>query len=71
MSRIQMAFDASSWHIAEKCGVLIRREPTPEAAITQKMLDEYRSGNAFSKELAGMRVLLEQGMEGVRVYRML
>ena len=62
-----------SWHIAERCGgVLIRREPTPEAAITQRMLEEYGTGNAFSEEeLAGMRDLVEQGKEGIRVYRML
>lgn len=64
--------NVASWKIAERCGgVLIRREPTPEAAMTRRMLDEYGSGTAFTKEeLAGMRKLVEDGKEAVRVYCM-
>ena len=57
----------ASWKIAEKYGgILIRREPTPEAAMTQRMLDEYESGDMFSAiELRWMRKLVEDGEYGV------
>lgn len=72
------AKNKASQRVAEKCGgVLIGKEPTPEAKIFQDSLSKYGDGQTDEHgdrmgedQIKKLRQVVEEGKEGVWVYRM-
>ena len=70
--------NAASQRVAEKCGgQFLKTEPTPEAAIMQKELEKYDHGTGCEhskglteQDIIFMKSVIEQGKNGVRIYKL-
>ena len=67
-----------SRRVAEKAGgVMVRYEPTPEAKLFVESLKKYGDGKpdenghyASEKEISAWKRVVDEGKEGIRVYKM-